>query len=143
MTQGVIGWMDVDKSRGCRKTRKLEGFLKWSARWRESLCFPFGVPESERSGLECFVQMFKMEQYLGKACENVRCKDHHKESSTQLKGDSHGTDPADYCFGALVWRRRRLLRISEMGDGRRRRDCRVGPDHPVGFVPVRRNAYVT
>ena len=38
--------------------------------------------------------------------------------------------------------RRRLLRISEMGYGRRRRDFRAGPDHPVGFVPVRRIAYV-
>src|SRR6267378_4499828 len=42
-----------------------------------------------------------------------------------------------------VWGRRRLLGIPEMGEGRRRRDCWVGRDRPIGFVPVRRNANVT
>jgi hypothetical protein len=65
------------------------------------------------------------------------------ESIAKGKGDSYVTDPADYCRAALVRGRGGLLRISEMGDGRRRRDCRAGPDHSLSFVPVRRNAHVT
>jgi hypothetical protein len=42
-----------------------------------------------------------------------------------------------------VRRRRRLLRISETGDGRRRRDCRDGPYDPIGLVPIRQIASVT
>jgi hypothetical protein len=63
------------------------------------------------------------------------------EPSTELKGDFYVTDRAHYYPAARVRRRWWLLRISEMGDRRRRRDFRAGPDHSGALLRVRRNAY--
>src|SRR5579864_2724920 len=63
------------------------------------------------------------------------------EASPVLKGDSHVTDRAHYYPATRVrwwwW----LLRISEVGNGRRRRNLWAGPDHSGALLRVRRNAY--
>src|ERR1035441_3836422 len=63
------------------------------------------------------------------------------EASPELKGDSHVTDRAHYYPATRVRRWWWLLRISEVGDGRRRRNLWAGPDHSRAFLRVRRNAY--
>ena len=62
------------------------------------------------------------------------------EASPGLKGDSHVTDFAHYYPATRVRWWRGLLRISEMGDGRRRRDFRASPDRSGARVCVRRSA---
>ena len=54
---------------------------------------------------------------------------HWYEAFPGLKGDFYVHDTGDYSRAAVVGWRRWLLRILEMGDGRRHRDLRAGLDN--------------
>jgi hypothetical protein len=56
------------------------------------------------------------------------------------KGDFHANDFADCPAATRIWRRRWLLRISQMGSRVRHRDFRAGPDHRGAGLRLRRNS---